>query len=245
MPCLKVSSTYFPYCDCKGHHIQYSHSIWDLFLTHFYADFTILILCLECNFFFSFLLCVTAIKNIKFTGYFYCADTMSPCSFSVSVRVPAQNMRPLCGGQLCATVIPSTIICAGAAQCPTEPDCHSGPQHSCLGNPEKHPQSTSNTNQPGWCCTTSWVPWDANLCSQLAPCCSSQCHRQWLSVHTSREKGARCTGLLQEDCSLPGIPRQMAKSLPPPLAPGKISRRKGVVCTFSLVGDLMPASSAV
>lgn len=70
LPCLKVSSTYFLYCDCKGHHIQYSHLVWDLFLTHFYADFTILILCLECNFFFSFLLCVTAIKNINLPGVF-------------------------------------------------------------------------------------------------------------------------------------------------------------------------------
>lgn len=70
LPCLKVSSTYFLYCDCKGHHTQYSQLIWDLFLTHFYADFTILILRSECIFFFSFLLCVTAIKNINLLGIF-------------------------------------------------------------------------------------------------------------------------------------------------------------------------------
>jgi len=51
LPRLKVSSTYFLYRGCKGHHMQYGHLIWDLFLTHFYADFTILILCLECIFF--------------------------------------------------------------------------------------------------------------------------------------------------------------------------------------------------
>lgn len=55
LPGLKVSNTYFLYRDCKGHHMQYGHLIWDLFLTHFYADFTILILCLECIFL-SFLL---------------------------------------------------------------------------------------------------------------------------------------------------------------------------------------------
>lgn len=113
----------------------------------------------------------------------------------------------------------------------------SQPQHSYLGNPEKHPHApyrahpTQTNRAPGWCYTTSWVTWDANLWSKLAPCCSSQSHRQWPFVHTSREKGACCTGLLQEYCSLPGIPRLMAKSLLP-LAPGKILIRKGVVCTF-------------
>lgn len=158
---------------------------------------------------------------------------MSPCSFSVSLTASARNMRPPCGGQLCATVIPSSMICAGAAQCPTEPDCHSQPQHSCLGNPEKHPHAphrahpTQTNRTPGWCHTTSRVPWDVNLWSKLAPCCRSQSHIQRPFVQTSREKAACCTGLLQEDCSLPGSPRQMAKSLSP-LAPGKISRRKEV-----------------
>lgn len=69
LPRLKVSSTYFLYRDCKGHHVQYGHLIWDLFLTHFCADFTILILCLECIFS-SFLLYVTAIKNINLLGMF-------------------------------------------------------------------------------------------------------------------------------------------------------------------------------
>lgn len=129
-------------------------------------------------------------------------------------------------------LIPSSIICAGAAQHPTKADCHR-PRDSYLRNPEKHPHAAcrthpTQTNQaPGWCCTTSWVPWDASLWSKLAPCCSSLSHTQWPFVHTCREKGACCTGLLQEDCSLPGIPRLMAKSLSP-LAPGKISRRKGV-----------------
>lgn len=156
---------------------------------------------------------------------------MSPCSFSVSVTGSARNMKPLCGGQLCATVTPSSIVCAGAAQHPTKADCHSQPQHSYLGNPGKHPRAPhrahpTQTNQAlGWCYTTSWLPWDSSLWSKLGPCCSSHSHRQWPFVHTSREKGACSTGLLQEDFPLPAIPRLMAKSLSPPK---NISRRKGV-----------------
>lgn len=137
----------------------------------------------------------------------------------VSIIISARNMKPLCGGQLCATVILSSIICAGAAQHPTE--AVSQPQHSYLGNPEKTPtctlQSTSNTNQPG-----TWLVLHHILgalgCQSLEQTCPLllQSHRQWPFVHSSREKGACCTGLLQEECSLPGIPRLMPKSLLPP-----------------------------
>lgn len=102
----------------------------------------------------------------------------------------------------------------------TEADCHSQPQHSYLGNPEKIPtctlQSTSNANQPGTWLVLHHILGALGYQSLEQTCpLLLQSHRQWPFVQTSREKGACCTGLLQEDCSLPGIPRLMAKSLSP------------------------------
>lgn len=100
-----------------------SMATWSGILTHFYADFTILILCLECIFL-SFLLCVTAIKNINLL-----------CIFTVQIQCLLAHFMFLwqfqhgvanwtfVAGSFVPLLHPLVVwLCPGVAQCPTEAD---------------------------------------------------------------------------------------------------------------------------
>lgn len=193
-------------------------------------------------FFFSFLLCVTAIKNINLLSI---STVQIQCLlvhflFLWQFQHGVCSQLNLCSRQFSATVMPISLVAL--------PWSYPVPHWSRLtlsqlatvflseepwNTATCTPQSTSNTNRPGTaaamvpgpCYNTSQVPWDAEPWTTLAPCCYSQSHVQWPFVHTSREKAAYCTGLFWKGCLLPRNPRQMAKSLFPP-APAKISRRK-------------------
>lgn len=153
LPCLKVSSTYFLYCDSKGHHRQYSHSIWDLFLTHFYADFTILILWLECNVFFLFLLCVTAIKILIYWVFLLCRYNISLLSFCFCHCFKTGYEAPLWWAALCHCYTLQHNLCWSCHS-------HSIPTWGTLENTRMHPTEhiqhkltghlVGVTPHPGW-----------------------------------------------------------------------------------------------
>lgn len=189
-------------------------------------------------FFFSFLLCVTAIKILIYWVLF----TVQRCLlayflFLWQFQHGVVNWTSVVGSFV-SLLYPSVMwLCPGATQHPTEADwhCHSWLQYSHLGNPKTQPHAphrahiqhkrTRHHHDKGTRLVFQHVLGALGRGALKHAHCYSQSHIQWPFVHTSREKAACCKGLLWEGSLLPGNPRQMAKSLLPH-CPSSISRWK-------------------